>query len=228
MPLPDPVPGLVIRYSYLWLDEHRQGQEEGAKDRPCAVILVTTGAEGERVVTVLPVTHTPPVDGNLAVEIPPATKRRLGLDETRSWVVLAEANRFIWPGPDLWPARRGDAASIAFGMLPYGLFETIRLKFLAAIRARRAPQPIASEGQDANCRSLGGVELGEFNTETSRSRRKAEPGECCLSVSTSPRLRGEVGIGARRCRVRGTVRTVSAKSPHPGPLPERGRSELGP
>lgn len=137
MPLPDPVPGLVIRYSYLWLHEHRQGQEEGAKDRPCAVVLVTTGAERERVVTVLPVTHTPPADCNLAVEIPSATKRRLGLDEVRSWVVLGEANRFIWPGPDVRPARRGDVASIAFGMLPYGLFEKIRQRFVAATRARR-------------------------------------------------------------------------------------------
>jgi len=124
--LPDPIPGLVVRYSYLWLDEYRQGQEEGTKDRP----------EGERVVTVLPVTHTPPLDRNLGVELPPATKHRLGLDEARSWTVLSEANRFIWPGPDLRPARPGDAATIAFGMLPYRLFETIRQRFLAAIRAR--------------------------------------------------------------------------------------------
>ncbi|RWI14116.1 MAG: hypothetical protein EOQ92_29550 [Mesorhizobium sp.] len=33
MALPTPVPGLVIRYSYLWLAEHRRGQEEGVKDR---------------------------------------------------------------------------------------------------------------------------------------------------------------------------------------------------
>ena len=134
--MPDPIPGLVVRYSYLWLDEYRQGQEEGTKDRPCAVILVTDNAEGERVVTVLPVTHTPPLDRNLGVELPPATKHRLGLDEARSWIVLSEANRFIWPGPDLRPARPGDAATIAFGMLPYRLFETIRQRFLAAIRAR--------------------------------------------------------------------------------------------
>jgi hypothetical protein len=103
---PDPVPGLVIRYSYLWLDEYRRGQEEGTKDRPCAVILVSAASQGERVITVLPVTHAPPADPDLAVEIPRTTKRRLGLDDERSWVVLSEANRFIWPGPDLRPARR--------------------------------------------------------------------------------------------------------------------------
>jgi hypothetical protein len=138
VPFPEPVPGLVIRYSYLWAEEYGSGREEGSKDRPCAIILVSTDDHGERVVTVLPVTHAPPSDPTLAVEIPTATKRRLGLDEAQSWVVLSEANRFAWPGPDLRPALRGDAASLAHGQLPYALFETIRQKFLTAIRARRA------------------------------------------------------------------------------------------
>lgn len=138
MPFPDPVPGLVIRYSYLWAEEYGRGREEGVKDRPCAIILVSTGEEDERVVTVLPVTHAPPSDPNLAVELPPATKRRLRLDDARSWVALSEANRFLWPGPDLRPVRRGHPESVAYGLLPYTLFEEIRRKFIAAIRARRA------------------------------------------------------------------------------------------
>ena len=138
MALPEPVPGLVIRYGYLWAEEHRRGQEEGVKDRPCAIVLITTHAQGEQWVTVLPVSHTPPTNRDFAVEIPAATKRRLGLDNERSWVVLSEANRFLWPGPDLRPARQGDAASVAYGQLPYTLFEEIRQKFIAAVRARRA------------------------------------------------------------------------------------------
>jgi hypothetical protein len=138
VPLPDPVPGLVIRYSYLWRGEHRRGQEEGTKDRPCAVILVSRTAGGEQIVTVLPVTHTPPFAREHAVEIPASTRRRLGLDDARSWLVVSEANRFLWPGPDLRPGRPGDAGSVAYGMLPYRLFETIRQKFLAAVRAHRA------------------------------------------------------------------------------------------
>ena len=39
MALPDPHPGLVISYSYLWHEEYRQGQIEGVKNRPCAVVL---------------------------------------------------------------------------------------------------------------------------------------------------------------------------------------------
>jgi hypothetical protein len=34
--------------------------------------------------------------------------------------------------------RRGDAASAAYGQLTYALFETIRQRFIAAVRARRA------------------------------------------------------------------------------------------
>ncbi len=105
MALPEPVPGLVIRYGYLWAEEHRRGQEEGVKDRPCAIVLITTHAQGEQWLTVLPVSHTPPTNRDFAVEIPAATKRRLGLENERSWVVLSEANRFLWPGPDLRPAR---------------------------------------------------------------------------------------------------------------------------
>jgi hypothetical protein len=136
VPLPQPVPGLVIRYAYLWRVEHQRGQEEGVKDRPCAVILVTTDDDGGQVVTVLPVTHTPPSNPALAVEIPHPTKRRLGLDDERSWIVLTEANRFVWPGPDLRQAQPGDMASVAYGLLPRSLFKEVTAKLADAIKSR--------------------------------------------------------------------------------------------
>lgn len=154
MPFPEPVPGLVIRYGYLWAEEHARRQEEGVKDRPCAVVLVTTDEAGEQWVTVLPITHTPPSVPELAVEIPAATKRRLGLDDERSWVVLSEANRFLWPGPDLRPARSGDAATVAYGQLPYTLFEGVRAKFIGAIRARRARRSCRSKAFASDKRRL--------------------------------------------------------------------------
>jgi hypothetical protein len=134
--LPQPIPGLVIRYAYLWGDEQRRGQEEGRKDRPCAVILVAADADGDRIVTMLPITHSPPANPALAVEIPLATKRRLGLDEARSWVVLTEANRFAWPGPDLRCAQAGDLASVAYGELPGALLKEIKTKLVQALTAR--------------------------------------------------------------------------------------------
>ncbi|MGH8294414.1 MAG: hypothetical protein ACRETZ_02760 [Steroidobacteraceae bacterium] len=39
MSFPDPRPGLVIRYAYLWKREHDAGREEGSKGRPCAIVL---------------------------------------------------------------------------------------------------------------------------------------------------------------------------------------------
>jgi hypothetical protein len=135
---PEPVAGLVLRYSYLWHAEHRRGQEEGVKDRPCAVVMVVTGDEGNKTVTVLPITHTPPSDPALVVEIPYATKQRLGLDAERSWVVLTEANRFLWPGPDLRMKQPGDPGSVAYGLLPRALFKEISRKFGDAIEARLA------------------------------------------------------------------------------------------
>ena len=128
----------MIRYSYLWADAHHRGQEEGVKDRPCAVILVVAEDDGTRRVTVLPITHSPPVNPTLAVEIPATTKRRLGLDDERSWVVLSEANRFTWPGPDLRPVTPGDLGSVAYGPLPLRFYEQIRQQFIEAIRATRA------------------------------------------------------------------------------------------
>jgi hypothetical protein len=50
---------------------------------------------------VAPITHAPPRRATDAIEIPLIVKRRLGLDAARSWIVLTELNRFIWPGPDI-------------------------------------------------------------------------------------------------------------------------------
>jgi len=136
MGLPDPVAGLVIRYGFLWRDQARRGMEEGSKDRPCAILLSVSDVAGDRQVTVLPVTHSPPRNPALAVEIPAATKRRLGLDDQPSWIVLTDANRFIWPGPDLRPQAGGDISSVAIGLLPRGLYNEVRDKFIAAVRGR--------------------------------------------------------------------------------------------
>jgi hypothetical protein len=139
VPFPEPVPGLVIRYSYLWWREYERGQEEGVKDRPCAVVMVVTVGEGEKIVTVLPITHSPPGDRALAVEIPHATKQRLGLDAERSWVMVSEANRFVWPGPDLRMEEPGcGPESVAYGLLPRALFEEIRSRFGDAVERRLA------------------------------------------------------------------------------------------
>jgi hypothetical protein len=138
MPFPAPTPGMVIRYSYLWHSEHMRGQEEGVKDRPCAIVMTVKTENEQPSVVVLPITHSIPDGTTTSVEVPAEVKRRLGLDDARSWVIISEANKFSWPGPDLRPLRQGDPSSIAYGHVPYGLFETIKKAFVADIRAKRA------------------------------------------------------------------------------------------
>ncbi len=98
MPIPTPEPGLVISYAYLWHHEHLSGAEEGRKNRPAVVTLVTRQKAGDALeVTVLPITHRAPLDPEWAIEIPQAVKRHLGLNSLRSWIVVAEGNEFLWP-----------------------------------------------------------------------------------------------------------------------------------
>ena len=140
MSLPTPEPGLVIRYSYLWEREHREGREDGTKDRPCAIILAARDQAGETQVVVVPVTHSPPQDAGLALELPRAVKQHLGLDAERSWVVLTESNLFDWPGPDLRRVGDRDDSSAAYGFLPPRYFVELRRRFMAleaATRSRR-------------------------------------------------------------------------------------------
>lgn len=125
--LPEPRPGLVIRYAYLWRDEARTGRDEGAKDRPCVIVLAVENQPGGRMVTVAPMTHSPPRTAGDAVELPELTKQRLGLDGDRSWVVVTEVNRFVWPGPDLRP--------VTAGRWDYGL---VSGDLLRAVRERMA------------------------------------------------------------------------------------------
>jgi hypothetical protein len=138
VPLPVPEPGLVVRYVYLWNAEYEQGRDEGDKSRPCAVILTANDEDGETLVTVLPVTHSQPRNAVDAVELPLAVKQRLGLDGERSWVVVNEMNRFIRRGPDLRPVPPHGSGQFGYGLLPPGLFRTIRERFLAAARAQRS------------------------------------------------------------------------------------------
>jgi hypothetical protein len=127
----------VIRYSYLWHDEYLAGREEGVKDRPCAIVISMRDEEGDTVVLVAPVTHARPTDPIEAIEIPRATKRRLGLDDDQSWIIVTELNRFVWPGPDLRPIGREYPGRFAYGLLPETLFARVKAAIRAQIAARK-------------------------------------------------------------------------------------------
>ena len=99
------------------------------------MIVVATRVVGEQtIVTVVPVTHSAPSDPANAVEIPLVTKRRLGLDGVRSWVVATEVNRFVWPGPDVRPIA---PERFDYGPLPPELFGRVRNRVGAIAAAQR-------------------------------------------------------------------------------------------
>ncbi len=145
MSLPKPVPGLVISYSYLWAREHKQGAEEGQKNRPSAIVAARQVIEGREVITVVPITHTPPADPADAIAIPPALKAHLGLDDAHSWIVVTETNDFLWPGPDLRAIPGTQPSRFSYGMLPPSFFAILRRRILESYRLRTLIQVPRSE-----------------------------------------------------------------------------------
>jgi hypothetical protein len=128
----EPRVGFVFRYSYLWSRLQLEGREEGDKDRPCLVLaIVAVEADGSKIVRVLPITHSPPADPSVVVEIPATVKRRLRLDDERSWIVLSESNRFVWPGPDIRPI---ESDTGYFGALPPAMFAEVKRRFVELAR----------------------------------------------------------------------------------------------
>lgn len=139
----EPKVGWLLNYSYLWARDHQHGAEEGSKNRPCALVAATRREGSKMIAIVLPVTHSEPADPQTAIEIPALTKKRLGLDEQRSWIICNEANVFVWPGPDLRAAAGKKPPSIWYGPLPPNLAKAARGKLLAyrqAGRLRRVPR----------------------------------------------------------------------------------------
>ena len=73
---------------------------------------------------VAPITHSAPENPADGIEVPANAKKQLGLDQDRSWIMVNELNRFIWPGPDVRPVPGSDAPF--YDALPDWLFEQVR------------------------------------------------------------------------------------------------------
>ncbi len=102
MALPDPEPGLVIRYDYVWTHEATAGRDQG-KDRPTCLVAATDKTVRPRYVVLLPITHTPPSGDTVGIEIPLKVKQAIGLDDEPSWVIVSEHNVDEWPNAGLSP-----------------------------------------------------------------------------------------------------------------------------
>lgn len=134
MPLPKPEPGLVIRYDYLWQSEKPR---TSGKERPACLVATLDDEADPQLVLILPITHTRPKAETVGIEIPSTVKRHLGLDDTRSWIIISEANVDFWPNAGLAPLP-GKRGVYAYGFLPPNLFEKVRADFLELFEKRRA------------------------------------------------------------------------------------------
>ena len=129
MALPDPKPGLVIRYDDLWTHDAAAGRDQG-KDRPACLVAASDASARPRFVVLLPITHTAPTGETVGIEIPPRVRQALGLDDAPSWVIVSEHNVDEWPRAGLSPLP-GKPGTFAYGFIPPGLFAAIKASFIA-------------------------------------------------------------------------------------------------
>lgn len=128
MALPDPKPGLVLRYDYLWSREARGGRALG-KERPACLVAASEPAARPRFVVLLPITHTRPDKDTVGIEIPGKVRQALGLDDERCWVIVSEYNVDEWPNGGLAPLP-GRPGVFSYGFIPPRLFAQVKAKFL--------------------------------------------------------------------------------------------------
>jgi mRNA-degrading endonuclease toxin of MazEF toxin-antitoxin module len=132
--LPEPKPGLVIRYDYLWTLEAAAGQKQG-KDRPACLVAASDSNANPRFVVILPITHTPPDRNTVGIELPARVKQAIDLDGAPSWVIVSEHNIDEWPNGGLSPVP-GKPGTFSYGFIPPGLFAQIKAKFLELAREK--------------------------------------------------------------------------------------------
>ena len=136
MPLPEPRPGLVVRYDYLWAREAAAGRDQG-KERPACLVAATDADVRPRVVVLLPITHSPPTGDTIGIEIPARIRVALGLDDAPSWVIVSEHNVDEWPNGGLAPLP-GRSSVFSYGFIPPGLFAAVKASFLKLHDAGRS------------------------------------------------------------------------------------------
>lgn len=134
--MPEPKPGMVMRYDYLWSNEAAAGGDQG-KDRPACLVAASDASATPRFVVLLPITHTPPSGDTVGVEIPRRVREALGLDDARSWVVVSDHNVDEWPSAGMLPLP-GRPGVFAYGFVPPRLFTEIKIRFIALAEQGRS------------------------------------------------------------------------------------------
>lgn len=136
MSLPQPEPGLVLRYDYLWSGEAAAGREQG-KDRPTCLVAASDSRANPRYVVLLPITHSPPMGDTIGIEIPPKVKHAIGLDDAPSWIIVSDHNIDEWPNAGLTPIP-GKPGIYSYGFIPPALFASVKKRFTELVREKRS------------------------------------------------------------------------------------------
>ena len=137
MALPEPKPGLVIRYDYLWTNEAASGRDQGT-ERPACLVAASDSLARPRFVVILPITHAAPIGEAVGIESPPKVRRAIRLDDAPSWVIVSEHNVDAWPNAGLAPIP-GHPGVYSYGFVPPGLFAQIKSRFLELSARDRSP-----------------------------------------------------------------------------------------
>lgn len=82
--------GDVAEFYHLWNREEQAGEESGRKPRPVCIVIKTPG--NPDVVFLFPFTSKSPLATQLALNVPEAECRRIGLTAP-CWIILDEYNR---------------------------------------------------------------------------------------------------------------------------------------
>lgn len=164
----DPKPGQVVRYDFLWKDQERAGQQDGSKDRPCAIVLATKPkADGSRQVLLAPITHSPVGSGESGIEMPAKVSRHLGLDDDRSWIKTHEVNLLHCEAGKtpfgITPVKKG---VWTYGELPRALSE----KVVSQVRERSQERSLANVRRDFPDDSAR-----SWEEKTGRAKDKQQP-----------------------------------------------------
>lgn len=136
MALPEPEPGLVFRYDYVWSREAKQQRATG-KERPACVVVASDDDSDPRMVMILPITHSRPESRDVGIEIPERVRRYLGLDDRPGWIIVSDSNVDDWPNAGIAPVP-GKPKVYAYGILPDPLFQIVKREFLKHYDKRRA------------------------------------------------------------------------------------------
>jgi hypothetical protein len=126
--------GDIIDYPYRWADEAASDRApEGAKDRPCCVVLANARTDGQTELFLAAISSKPPLSFQVALEVPEIERRRAGLGKyDRAWVYVDEMNRDVLE--QSW--------YVAADVVPIGAFSTKFVRLVSDQLAQHASRRV--------------------------------------------------------------------------------------